>query len=71
MTDVRSLMALADSGRHPDEPTAGGRPCPLRSMTAPLSTGPSLSDQAYRALRQMIVDGKLSPGERITERALG
>ncbi len=40
-------------------------------VTAPLSTGPSLSDQAYRALRQMIVDGALTPGERITERALG
>ncbi len=38
---------------------------------APLSSGPSLSDQAYRALRQMIVEGALSPGERITERALG
>ena len=41
-------------------------------VSAPqLSTGPSLSDQAYRALREMIVDGKLAAGERITERALG
>jgi DNA-binding GntR family transcriptional regulator len=38
---------------------------------AQLSTGPTLSDQAYSALRQMIVDGRLSAGERVTERALG
>jgi DNA-binding GntR family transcriptional regulator len=38
---------------------------------AQLSTGPTLSDQAHSALRQMIVDGRLSAGERITERALG
>jgi len=44
---------------------------PADEMTPPLSIGPSLGDQAYRALRQMIVAGTLSPGERITERALG
>ena len=44
---------------------------PAEEVIAPLSTGPSLSLQAYRALRQMIVDGTLSSGERITERALG
>jgi DNA-binding GntR family transcriptional regulator len=36
-----------------------------------LHTGPSLSDQSYRAMRQMIVNGTLEPGERLTERALG
>jgi len=36
-----------------------------------LTVGPSLSDQAYRAVRKMITDGELAWGERITERALG
>jgi DNA-binding GntR family transcriptional regulator len=39
--------------------------------TTPLHTGPSLSNQAYRAVRRMIVDGTLAPGERVTERSLG
>jgi DNA-binding GntR family transcriptional regulator len=33
-----------------------------------LSTGPTLADQAYRALRDEIINGKLKPGERLTER---
>jgi DNA-binding GntR family transcriptional regulator len=33
-----------------------------------LSTGPTLADQAYRALREEIISGKLKPGERLTER---
>ncbi len=36
-----------------------------------LTTGPSLSDQAYRAIRLMITTGELQRGLRITERALG
>src|SRR5258707_188842 len=36
----------------------------------PLSTGPTLADQAYRALREEIISGKLNPGERLTERHL-
>ncbi len=36
-----------------------------------LTTAPSLGDQAYRVLRQMITNGDLGRGERITERALG
>ncbi|WP_410625552.1 GntR family transcriptional regulator [Amycolatopsis sp. cmx-8-4] len=36
-----------------------------------LTVSPSLSDQAYRALRKMITDGELAWGERITERSLG
>ena len=36
-----------------------------------LTMSPSLSDQAYRALRKMITDGELAWGERITERSLG
>ena len=35
-----------------------------------LSTGPTLADQAYRALREDIIEGRLQPGERITERQL-
>ena len=35
-----------------------------------LTTGPKLSDQAYRALREEITTGRLKPGERVTERAL-
>jgi DNA-binding GntR family transcriptional regulator len=35
-----------------------------------LSTGPTLADQAYRALREDIIEGRLQPGERITERRL-
>ena len=35
-----------------------------------LTTGPSLADQAYRVLREMITGGDLVPGERLTERGL-
>jgi DNA-binding GntR family transcriptional regulator len=35
-----------------------------------LTTGPTLSDQAYRALRKEITTGELKPGQRVTERAL-
>jgi DNA-binding GntR family transcriptional regulator len=35
-----------------------------------LSTGPTLADQAYRALREQIISGELKPGERLTERHL-
>jgi len=35
-----------------------------------LTTGPTLSDQAYRALREEITTGLLKPGQRLTERAL-
>ena len=41
------------------------------STSAKLTVGPSLSDQAYRSVRQMIVDGTLPAGERITERPVG
>ncbi len=35
-----------------------------------LTTGPTLSDQAYRALREYITTGALKPGQRLTERGL-
>jgi DNA-binding GntR family transcriptional regulator len=35
-----------------------------------LSTGPTLADQAYRALREEIISGQLKPGQRLTERHL-
>src|SRR5258707_3452918 len=35
-----------------------------------LTTGPTLSDQAYRALREDITTGTLRPGQRLTERSL-
>ena len=35
-----------------------------------LTTGPTLSDQAYRALREDITSGVLQPGQRLTERSL-
>src|SRR5260370_40313115 len=35
-----------------------------------LTTGPTLSDQAYRALREEITSGALQPGQRLTERSL-
>lgn len=36
----------------------------------PLSTGPSLGYQAYGAVRDMITQGELKAGERVTERGL-
>jgi DNA-binding GntR family transcriptional regulator len=35
-----------------------------------LTTGPTLSDQAYYAMREDITTGLLKPGQRLTERAL-
>jgi DNA-binding GntR family transcriptional regulator len=35
-----------------------------------LTTGPTLADQAYRAIREEITTGRLEPAERVTERAL-
>jgi len=35
-----------------------------------LTTGPTLSDQAYYALRDDITSGQLKPGQKVTERAL-
>ena len=35
-----------------------------------LTTGPTLSDQAYKALREDITTGALKPGQRLTERGL-
>jgi DNA-binding GntR family transcriptional regulator len=35
-----------------------------------LTTGPTLSDQAYNALRGDITSGQFKPGQRVTERAL-
>ena len=35
-----------------------------------LTTGPTLSDQAYHALREMITSGALISGQRVTERSL-
>jgi DNA-binding GntR family transcriptional regulator len=35
-----------------------------------LTTGPTLSDQAYKALREDITTGALEPGQRLTERGL-
>jgi len=35
-----------------------------------LTTGPTLSDQAYKALREDITTGTLQPGQRLTERGL-
>ena len=36
----------------------------------PLRTGPSLADQAYAVLRDLITSGALAPAERVTERGL-
>ena len=35
-----------------------------------LTTGPSLGDQAYAVLRDLVTSGELAPGERLTERGL-
>jgi DNA-binding GntR family transcriptional regulator len=40
------------------------------SLERQLSTGASLADQAYAALRADITGGRFSPGQRVTERAL-
>jgi DNA-binding GntR family transcriptional regulator len=40
------------------------------SGSTALSSGPTLADQAYRALRREIISGQLRPGERLTERQL-
>jgi len=37
---------------------------------APLRTGPSLADQAYVVLRDLVTSGALAPAERVTERGL-
>lgn len=37
---------------------------------AQLTQGPSLADQAYRVVRQLLTNGDLEPGERLTERDL-
>jgi DNA-binding GntR family transcriptional regulator len=42
----------------------------MSAMGPLLSTGPTLADQAYRALRGEIISGRLKPGERLTERHL-
>ena len=42
----------------------------MSRVIPPLTQGPSLADQAYRVLRQMLTDGDLEPGERLTERGL-
>jgi DNA-binding GntR family transcriptional regulator len=42
----------------------------MAKLQQALSTGPTLADQAYRALREEIISGKLGPGERLTERHL-
>jgi DNA-binding GntR family transcriptional regulator len=39
-------------------------------MAQALTTGATLADQAYRALRAEIISGQLRPGERLTERHL-
>ena len=39
-------------------------------MTADDSRTPSLADEAYEALRERIVDCRLAPGARVTERQL-
>ncbi|MCW2883085.1 MAG: transcriptional regulator, GntR family [Sphaerisporangium sp.] len=42
----------------------------MSDSVRPLTTGPSLADQAYGALRQNITDGTFVPGQRLTERGL-
>jgi DNA-binding GntR family transcriptional regulator len=43
---------------------------PTRPPQARLTVGPSLAEQAYEVLREMITAGELAPGERLTERGL-
>jgi DNA-binding GntR family transcriptional regulator len=42
----------------------------MSAMGPLLSTGPTLADQAYRAVRGEIISGRLRPGQRLTERHL-
>lgn len=42
----------------------------MPNQTHKLSSGPSLSGQAYTVIRQMITEGQLHSGARITERGL-
>jgi DNA-binding GntR family transcriptional regulator len=42
----------------------------MSSQQQALSTGPTLADQAYGALRDEIISGRLKPAERLTERHL-
>ncbi len=42
----------------------------FKATVRKLSTGPTLSDQAYLALREGITTGKFTPGMKLTERAL-
>src|SRR5260370_27663434 len=52
-------------------PTAGPRMAAMSSSPVrKLSTGPSLADQAYAALREGITSGRFAPGQTLTERAL-
>src|SRR5260370_10683225 len=52
-------------------PTPGPRMAAMSSSPVrKLSTGPSLADQAYAALREGITSGRFAPGQTLTERAL-
>src|SRR5260370_40366654 len=57
----------------PAVPTHTGSPRMKAMNSSPvhkLSTGPSLADQAYAALREGITSGRFAPGQTLTERAL-
>ena len=43
---------------------------PVAASERSVVTVPSLGDQSYRILRDMITSGELAPGERVTERGL-
>jgi DNA-binding GntR family transcriptional regulator len=47
---------------------SGSRPATTQART--LVTAPSLGDQAYQVLREMITSGDLEPAEKVTERGL-
>lgn len=42
----------------------------MASSARRLTTGPSLGDQAYEVLRDLVTSGELAPGARLTERGL-
>jgi DNA-binding GntR family transcriptional regulator len=60
-----ALSAIANIYQGP------GGPVPEEAKaTRRLTTGPSLADQAYEALRDDITSGRLTADDRITERWL-
>jgi DNA-binding GntR family transcriptional regulator len=72
MTADRSLTATTASGEAPAQPQQpGAAHASLESVVARLSRGyRSIGDMVYEVLREALLSGALSPGERLRQEAL-